>query len=85
MAERGVDISNHVSESVDLYRGQKFDCVITVCDRAKESCPVFPGAGKMLNWSFEDPAGATGTQEERMRVFRRVRDEIEAKIRSFLS
>ncbi len=84
MSERGVNISHHRSKSVDEFVQQPFDCVITVCDNAKESCPVFSGGGRRLHWTFDDPAGAQGTSEERLTVFRRVRDEIEQRIREFL-
>jgi arsenate reductase len=85
MQEVGIDISNHVSERVDPYLGQEFDYVITVCDRAQEICPTFPGASKMLHWSFEDPAKATGSYEQQMIVFKNIRDEIEEQIRRFIT
>ncbi len=85
MQEVGIDISNHVSERVDPYLGQEFDYVITVCDRAQENCPTFPGASKLLNWSFEDPAKATGSYEQQMIVFKNIRDEIEEQIRRFIT
>jgi len=84
MREIGIDISRHRSKNVDEFQGQTFDYVVTVCDRAKESCPVFPGAKTVLHWSFDDPAQAQGPPEECMKVFRRVRDEIRAAIRQFL-
>lgn len=80
MAEKGVDISNQRSKSVDEYKGQSFDKVITVCDNAKESCPVFPGKVEHIHWSFIDPAEATGTEDEKLKVFRDVRDQIHCKI-----
>ncbi len=83
MAEAGVDISAHRSKSIADLAGQEFDAVVTVCDRARESCPVFPGGGERLHWSFEDPAAATGSEEERRSVFRRVRDEIRDRVRAF--
>jgi arsenate reductase len=83
MKEIGIDISGHRSKSVDEFTGQKFDHVITVCDNAKESCPVFPGRTQRIHWSFDDPAEAEGTREERLRVFRRIRDEIGDRLRSF--
>lgn len=61
------------------------DVVVTVCDNAKESCPVFPGAGQVLHWPFDDPADATGDHEQQMQVFRRVRDEIRDKIGGYLN
>lgn len=84
MQEIGADISGHRSKNVAEFLGEQFDYVITVCDRAKESCPVFPGAKATLHWSFDDPAETTGSEEDRRRVFRRVRDEIGARIRDFL-
>lgn len=83
MQEAGVDISNHVSERVDPYLEQQFDYVITVCDRAQENCPIFPGASKMLHWRFDDPAKAKGTYEQQMVVFRKIRDEIKERIHRF--
>jgi len=86
MHEIGVDISRHRSKSIDEFAGQEFDYVITVCDHANETCPVFPGHARRLHWSFEDPAAAPGSEEQRKAVFRRVRDEIRARIvRSDLS
>jgi arsenate reductase len=83
MLEAGVDIARHRSKSLDEFAGQLFDFVITVCDNAREACPHFPGATRQLHWSFDDPAWATGTDEEKMLVFRRVRDEILDRIRGF--
>ncbi|MBI3308672.1 MAG: arsenate reductase ArsC [Candidatus Melainabacteria bacterium] len=80
MNEIGIDISNQRSKSVNEYLGQSFDKVITVCDNAKESCPVFPGKAQRSHWSFIDPALATGTEDEKLKVFRAVRDQIQAKI-----
>jgi arsenate reductase (thioredoxin) len=85
MQEIGVDISGQKSKGLELFKGDRFDHVITVCDRAKESCPVFHGAAAMLHWSFDDPAEALGSPEEKMAVFRRVRDEIAAALRQFLA
>ena len=85
MAEVGIDISAHESKHVDSLFGESFDYVITVCDNARESCPVFPGETRQLHWSCEDPAQAQGTDAEKMAVFRRVRDEITARIREFLA
>jgi len=77
MRELGIDISEHRSKHVDEFERQSFDYVITVCDNAKESCPVFMGGAKRLHHSFDDPPPASvGTDEERMAVFRRVRDEL---------
>jgi len=85
MHELGIDISRHRSKSIDEFAGQEFDCVITVCDHANETCPVFPGHARRLHWSFEDPAAAPGSEEQRKAVFRRVRDEIRARIVRFAS
>jgi arsenate reductase (thioredoxin) len=84
MAELGIDISAHTSKPLDAYLGQPFDYAITVCDEAREACPYFPGAGAQLHWSFDDPSATTGTEDERLAVFRRVRDEIGARIRGEL-
>jgi len=80
MAELGVDISGQESESLERYLGEPFDFVVTVCDDANEACPVFPGAKSRLHWSLIDPSRATGSDEERLEVFRRVRDEIRERI-----
>lgn len=84
MREVGIDISGHRSKSVDEMLGQKFDCVITVCDNARESCPVFPAPIERRHWSFDDPAIATGDEAARLIVFRRVRDEIRARLNQFI-
>ena len=85
MQEIGIDISSHRSKSVDVFTGQEFDCVITVCDSAKQNCPVFPGKTKRIHWSFDDPAEAIGSDEEVMAVFRRVRDEIRRRLEDFVA
>ncbi len=84
MAELGIDISGHRSKSLTEYLGQPFDYAITTCDEAREACPFFPGAARQLHWSFDDPAAATGSEPDRLAVFRRVRDEIGQRIRSEL-
>ena len=84
MKEIGIDISHQRSKDVNEFDGQQFDAVITVCDRAKEACPVFPGTKAILHWGLEDPAEAQGSQEQRTMVFRRVRDEINDRIREFV-
>jgi arsenate reductase len=83
MAEIGIDISGGRSKSVDEFKGQAFDYVITVCDNAAEACPVFPGAANRLHWPFEDPAAAEGTREQLEAAFRKVRDQIQQRIREF--
>src|SRR4028118_2134157 len=80
MEEVGVDISAQESETLDRYLSEPFDRVITVCDEANEACPFFPGARARLHWSFPDPSKAQGTEEERLEVFRQVRDDIEGRI-----
>ncbi|HUK81038.1 MAG TPA: arsenate reductase ArsC [Verrucomicrobiae bacterium] len=84
MHEVDVDISKHMSKSLDVFAGEKFDYVITVCDNARGACPNFPGAARQLHWSFDDPAHTPGTYEQKMGVFRRVRDEIRNRIRRFV-
>ena len=84
MAEIGLDISGHRSKSVDEFVGQDLDFVITVCDNAKETCPVFPGAVQRLHWPFEDPAAVEGSEEVRKAAFRRTRDRIQGRIMVFL-
>jgi arsenate reductase len=84
MEEIGIDISKKTSKSMDQFIKQRFDYVITLCDEAAKSCPSFGGQGKRLHWPFEDPAAVIGTTEERLAVFRRIRDEIKKKIEQFL-
>ena len=84
MREVGIDISIHRSKGIGELLGQHFNYVITVCGRAKESCPIFPGATYQYHWPFDDPAAAKGSSEERKAVFRRVRDEIAQRIREFI-
>ncbi|HEV8385106.1 MAG TPA: arsenate reductase ArsC [Candidatus Acidoferrales bacterium] len=85
MKELGVDISGQRSKSVDEFKSEKFDTVITVCDLANESCPIFPGAPERIHFSFEDPAAAEGADEEKLKTFRRVRDELLQRLRLFLN
>ena len=84
MAEIAIDMSEQRSKSVVEMMGEQFDYVVTVCDNAREPCPIFPGGATKLHWSFDDPAAARGTEEEQLEVFRRVRDEIVASIREFV-
>ena len=85
MDERGIDISGQRSKPLSEYMGQvHFGYLITVCDRAERECPIFPGMGLRLHWSLPDPAAAAGTEEERLQVFRDVRDELEAKVRAWI-
>jgi arsenate reductase (thioredoxin) len=85
MAEIGIDISEQRSKSVVEMMGERFDYIITVCDRARETCPVFPGTAQKLHWSFDDPAAAEGGEEKRLEVFRRVREEIVSRISKLAS
>lgn len=85
LAEIGIDISASRSKHVDEFRDVPFDLVVTVCGNAERDCPVWLGAGRRLHIGFDDPALAAGTDEEIMTVFRRVRDEIRARIIPFLS
>lgn len=83
MRELGIDISGHRSKSVDEFTGQRFDYVLTVCDNARESCPFFPGGTEPIHRNFEDPAALEGSEEQRLALFRRVRDEIRRYLNSF--
>lgn len=85
MREINIDISGQRSKSVAEFEQQQFDTVITVCDKAAESCPVFPGSPERIHFSFEDPAAVEGSREERLRAFRRVRDDLTERLRLFLS
>ena len=85
MAERGIDITGHTSKTLDRFLDQPWDDVITVCDSANETCPVFPKAGRRIHWSFDDPSKATGSEEARLAVFRRIRDEIDARLETWLA
>jgi len=83
MKEIGIDISGHTSKSADIFAGQEFDYIITVCDNAKEQCPYFPGSAKRIHRTFEDPASASGSYDDRAAAFRRVRDQISEYLRGF--
>lgn len=85
MKEDGIDISHHTSNHVDEYAHINFDYVVTVCDNAKERCPVFPSKATKIHYNFPDPAKATGTQEEIMKEFRRVRDMVKEYCAAFVS
>lgn len=85
MREVGIDITRHRSKNVDEFRGQDFDYVITVCDNARENCPVFFAKAEKLHHDFEDPAAAIGSEQERLGVFRRVRDQLRVYLREFSS
>ncbi len=86
MRERGIDVSDQYAKGVEAYLGKlDFAYVITLCDSAAQNCPVFPGAGRRLHWSFDDPAAADGSEEERLTKFREVCDAIEARIARWLA
>ena len=85
MAEGGIDISKHRSKSLAEFIGQAFDAVITVCDSAKESCPVFPGGTQRIHWSLPDPSAAEGSEMDRLLIFREVRNALHQRLRQFLA
>ena len=85
MKEDGIDISSHTSNNVNEYRNIDFDYVITVCDNAKEQCPIFPSTAKQFHYNFPDPAKAKGTEDEIMQQFRNVRDEIKEYCKIFVT
>ena len=85
MREVGIDISTQRSKSVAEFAGQEFAAVITVCDNAAEECPIFPGAPQRAHWSLPDPAAVSGTEQEKLGAFRKVRDELERRIQAFVN
>jgi arsenate reductase len=85
MREIGIDISGHQSKSLERFLDQQFDYIITVCDRARDRCPTFPGDNERIHWGFEDPAAVTGTRAEQLAVFRRVRNEISERLRVWVT
>jgi arsenate reductase (thioredoxin) len=84
MADVGIDLGGHVSKIVDELVTQRWDFVITVCDAANEACPVFPTKTSRVHWSFEDPAQARGSDDQRLAVFRRIRDQIKRRITDWI-
>jgi protein-tyrosine-phosphatase/DNA-binding transcriptional ArsR family regulator len=84
LAQMGIDISAQRSKGLDVFAGQTFDDVITVCDRARELCPVYPGDPAVYHWSIPDPVEVTGTDTQRLKAFRRVADQLQTRIRYFL-
>ena len=84
MAERDIDLTGHTSKVYDGLLTEHWDCLITVCDDANERCPFVPGGVTRLHWSFEDPSRAQGSEEERLAVFRRVRDQIQQRLGEWL-
>jgi arsenate reductase len=83
MKEIGIDISGHRSKSVDEFLGQPFDYVVTVCDNARDTCPVFPAGTERIHWSFEDPAAVEGNEAKRLDAFRRTRELIHERVKTF--
>jgi len=84
MGELGIDVGGHASKNVADLLGERFDLVVTVCDTAKESCPIFPGAPRSLHWSIDDPSAGTGDASARLAAFRRARDDLKARIETEL-
>ena len=85
MGELGIDISGHSSKTIERFMGQPWDFLIPVCEEACEACPYVPGAKSVLRWSFDDPSAATGSEEQRLAEFRRVRDEMAAQVHAFIA
>jgi arsenate reductase len=83
MDEIGIDIRHQFSKTVDYFDGQEFDFVVTLYDHSRECCPILPGAARHVHWSFDDPANVTGSPEERIASFRRIRDEIRNRLKAF--
>jgi arsenate reductase len=84
MSELGIDLSSHRSKHVREFDGQHFDYVITVCDNANESCPIFPNDTERIHWSVSDPAAVEGSETARLAAFRRVRDSLAETLRTFI-
>jgi arsenate reductase len=85
MQEVGVDLGGHASKTLDRFRDERWDWVITVCDAANERCPLFPGPARRVHWSFDDPSRATGSEDAQLTMFRKVRDEIRARLDGWLA
>ncbi|HKO99705.1 MAG TPA: arsenate reductase ArsC [Pyrinomonadaceae bacterium] len=83
MREVGIDISSHRSKSVDEFLNQNFDFVLTVCDNAKQQCPMFPGPARRIHWGLDDPAEVTGDEHTRLNAFRTARDELRERLKEF--
>jgi arsenate reductase len=84
MGEIGIDISGQRSKSIDEFVGLSFDWVITVCDNAKQNCPIFPAATRRIHWSIEDPAAVSGTEQVRLKAFRAARDDLRERLGKFM-
>jgi arsenate reductase (thioredoxin) len=85
MAELGIDISGHASKTIEQFMGEPWDWLIPVCEEACDACPYVPGAKAVLRWSFDDPSRATGSDDERIGEFRRVRDELADQVHAFIA
>jgi arsenate reductase len=85
MAELGIDISGHASKTIEQFMGQPWDWLIPVCEEACEACPYVPGAKAVLRWSFDDPSSATGSEDERLGEFRRVRDQLADQVHALIA
>lgn len=85
LAERGIDTRGLWAKSIDEFRGQSFDCIVTVCDRVRESCPTFPGDPECIHWSFADPASVEGSAEERLRAFEQTSLQLTTRLRFLLT
>lgn len=85
MQERGIDISQQRSKHLNEFIKQPFDYVITVCDQAAETCPIFPGRAQRVHWSFPDPAAVPGSDDEKLNAFRQTRDAIEVQLKQWLA
>jgi arsenate reductase (thioredoxin) len=83
MQEIGIDLSGHRSKSIDEFSGQPMDYVVTVCDHARDVCPLFPAATERIHWSLEDPAAVQGSDAERLEAFRRIRDQLRERVKGF--
>lgn len=84
LEEAGVSTDGLWSKSIEIFAGQHFDVIVTVCDHARDTCPVWPGHGEKYHWPFDDPHGATGSEEEVLTLFRKIRDQIWTKIKEYL-
>lgn len=85
MDEIGIDINDHQSKTLDAFAGERWDLVVPVCEEGAAACPMIPGNHVVEKWSFDDPSAATGSDEERLAVFRRVRDEIGTRVRELIA
>ncbi len=84
MKEKNIDISKQTSKNVNQFLNQHFDNVITLCDSARQSCPIFPGKYQHFHWDLEDPAAISGDEERKLKKFREIRDQIEENIKKYI-